>query len=243
MEKSLNAEFTKICTSGDGPVPHRCDEGVVNRKVLPDYTVCVVGQPNGYWHIRWYLCTCVSIRGSNLEQTLRYPQRCQHRLQRIEPDVELRTKFPGRNPPIRADELIGALFISQADSCVVSRTVACLSHQCCHCCNVPPIASLCSNSLFGPRKRSTRVDKCQRVHIFPAWRNSMTILCFVLTTMSDAILLDCSSATIYRAVTKLTNCSTSTVILLASTSEAVVQHNKLHITSGAHIYSKMAIVA
>jgi hypothetical protein len=33
-------------------------------------------------------------------------QRCQHHFQRIEADIQLRTRFPGRNPPIRADELI-----------------------------------------------------------------------------------------------------------------------------------------
>jgi len=39
-------------------------------------------------------------------------QRCHHRFQRIEADIQLRTQFPDRNQPIRADELIETLFIS-----------------------------------------------------------------------------------------------------------------------------------
>ena len=39
-----------------------------------------------------------------------------HRFQRIEADIQLRTQFPSRNPPIRADELIETLLISWCDS-------------------------------------------------------------------------------------------------------------------------------
>jgi hypothetical protein len=35
---------------------------------------------------------------------------------RIEADIQLRTQFPSRNPPIGADELIKTLFISWCDS-------------------------------------------------------------------------------------------------------------------------------
>ena len=44
-------------------------------------------------------------------------QRCHHRFQRIEADIQLRTQFPDRNQPIRADELIETLFISWCESC------------------------------------------------------------------------------------------------------------------------------
>jgi hypothetical protein len=35
-----------------------------------------------------------------------------HRFQRNEADIQLRTLFPSRNPPIRAGELIQTLFVS-----------------------------------------------------------------------------------------------------------------------------------
>jgi hypothetical protein len=64
-----------------------------------------------------------------------------------------------------------------------------------------------------------------------AWRNSLTHLCFVCTSMSDAILPDCSSAAICRMGTKLTNYwwegSTSIAILPESASNFVGQHNKI----------------
>jgi hypothetical protein len=41
----------------------------------------------------------------------------QHLFQCIEANIQLHTQFPGRNPPICADELIEVLFISWADSC------------------------------------------------------------------------------------------------------------------------------
>jgi hypothetical protein len=39
-------------------------------------------------------------------------QRCHSHFQRIEDDIQLRTQFPSRNPPIRADELIETPFVS-----------------------------------------------------------------------------------------------------------------------------------
>jgi hypothetical protein len=44
-------------------------------------------------------------------------QHCHHHFKRIEADIQLRTQFPCRNPPIHADELIETLFISWCDSC------------------------------------------------------------------------------------------------------------------------------
>jgi hypothetical protein len=70
--------------------------------------------------------------------------------------------------------------------------------------------------------------------IFSAWRNSMTHLCFVGTSMSDAIFPHCSTSDVCRRATKLTNYwregSTSTAISPASTSDVVghiIKHETL----------------
>jgi hypothetical protein len=68
--------------------------------------------------------------------------------------------------------------------------------------------------------------------------NSITHLCFMLTTKSNDILPDCPSAAICRMATKLTNYwlegSTSTAIPPASASDVVGQNNKIGgITFGA----------
>jgi hypothetical protein len=39
-------------------------------------------------------------------------QHCHNHFQHTETDIQLRTQFPSRNPPIRADELIETLFVS-----------------------------------------------------------------------------------------------------------------------------------
>jgi len=44
--------------------------------------------------------------------------------------------------------------------------MACLSHCCCHCWNVPPTTSLSSHSLFGLYPCSASIDKCQWVPSF-----------------------------------------------------------------------------
>ena len=53
--------------------------------------------------------------------------------------------------------------------------------HCHHCRSVPP---------------TTSNDECQWVPFFIAWRNSVTHLCFICTSMSDAILLNCPSAAV-----------------------------------------------
>ena len=84
-------------------------------------------------------------------------------------------------------------------------------------------------SPLGLHKHSISSDECQWVPFFSAWRNSMTHLCFIRTSVSDHILSDCPSA----AVTWQQNVaeywwerSTSTAIQLRSSS-AVDQHNKI----------------
>jgi hypothetical protein len=81
--------------------------------------VGVAGQSSRSWKtcIRWPLCSCVRICGINLEQILQY---CN--LSTLFPTHwtwhSAPYKFPGCNPLFCADELIEALFISWADSCV-----------------------------------------------------------------------------------------------------------------------------
>ena len=62
------------------------------------------------------------------------------------------------------------------------------SHCYHHCWNAPPTASLCSHPLFGLYKHSESVSECQWVQLLPAWRNSVTHLCFIHTSTSDTIL-------------------------------------------------------
>jgi hypothetical protein len=72
--------------------------------------------------------------------------------QRIEAGVQLRTQFPSRNPPIRANELIETLFISWCDSCAwpsgtwlvfhVAVAAAETRHPPPHCANVHRLVSV-----------------------------------------------------------------------------------------------------
>ena len=48
---------------------------------------------------------------------------------------------------------------------------------------------------------SASIDECQEVHFFSVWRNSVTHLCFIDASMSDAILSDCPSAAICHMAT------------------------------------------
>jgi hypothetical protein len=104
-----------------------------------------------------------------------------------------------------------------------------------HFWNAPPTASLCWHPLLGFRKRC--VSECQWAHFLLhaptppyAQRNSVAHLCFMRTSMWDAILWDCSSAAICRMATEFTHFrqegSTSTVIPPASASN-VGQHDKI----------------
>ena len=70
---------------------------------------------------------------------------------------------------------------------------------CCHCWNSPPHCTHL-HCLF-----SLHVHKCWLMSMdafSSTWRNSATYLCFVCTSMSDIILLDCPSAAICHTATK-----------------------------------------
>jgi hypothetical protein len=110
--------------------------------------------------------------------------------------------------------------------------VSCLSHQCHHCWNAPRTSSLCSHPLFGLRKLSASVGECQwGQFFFPhggiQWHASASYA----LPMSDAILPEYSSAALCRTATELTNywreCSTSTIIPPASTSNVAEQRSEI----------------
>ena len=62
--------------------------------------------------------------------------------------------------------------------------------------------SLCSRSLFDLQKCSASISKCQWMQFFSTWRNSVTHLCFICTSMSDVIVSDCSSVAICHMATE-----------------------------------------
>ena len=93
--------------------------------------------------------------------------------------------------------------------------------------NAPPTTSLCSHPLFGLHKHSASINKCQRVPFFSSWKNSVTHLCFLGTSMSNAILSDCPCAAICCMATKCNGTSVSTAIPPAYISDIKGWHNKI----------------
>ena len=81
-----------------------------------------------------------------------------------EADIQLRTQFPSRNPPIRADELIETLFVSWCESCAwpsgmwlvfhVTVATAETHHPPPHCANIHCLVYV-------------KVDECHWVQFFP----------------------------------------------------------------------------
>ena len=65
-----------------------------------------------------------------------------------------------------------------------------------------PPASLIWQPLFGLHEHSARASECQWVPFFSALRNSITHLCFILISMSDAIVSGCPSAAICHKAKK-----------------------------------------
>jgi hypothetical protein len=71
----------------------------------------------------------------------------QHRFQCIEANIQFQTQFPSCNPPIHADELIEAIFISRADSCSgpvshIAVATAEMHHPPPHCAHIHSLASI-----------------------------------------------------------------------------------------------------
>lgn len=65
-----------------------------------------------------------------------------------------------------------------------------------------PTASLCSDLLFGLHKPWASVDEYDRVDFFSTWRNLISHLCLIQTSMSDTILSDGPYAAICSIATK-----------------------------------------
>jgi hypothetical protein len=132
MNKSLHAALVNICTSGGGPVFHSSYDGVVARKMS---THSIFHRPEQMGVRRrqirtvrwvWYdspanidsvLHSLQTGLGAGVIVLQEIFQRCLLHFQRIEADIQLRTQFPCRNPPICAYELIETLFVSWCDSC------------------------------------------------------------------------------------------------------------------------------
>jgi len=116
---------------------------------------------------------------------------------------QLRTQFPSRNPPIHADELIETLFVSWCDSCAWPSTtwlvfhVAVATAETRHpppdCANIRCLVSI------NVQQASVNVTGC---NFFCMEELNYTHLCFIRTSMSDAILSVCPSAVICRTATK-----------------------------------------
>ena len=82
----------------------------------------------------------------------------------------------------------------------LSRTLSCLSHHC-HCWNAPPTTSVLASTVWSP-SMFCKHRKCQWGTFFSAWKNSMTPLCLIRTSMSDTIVSDCPSAAICHMAKK-----------------------------------------
>jgi len=115
--------------------------------------------------------------------------------------------------------------------CTAICNMAWLSCPCHHCCNTIRTVSLCSHPLLSLHKYSARIDECHWVPFFPSWRNSVTHLYFICTSMSDTILSDCRSAAICHTAIKyngiLVEGSTFTATPPTSTSDVMGQQNKV----------------
>jgi hypothetical protein len=115
-------------------------------------------------------------------------------------------RFPRRNLPICADEMIDMLLISCADSCAGSPGIWRVSYVTVATAdrNARPAHRLilitftvCSLQTFIKRRWLSVGANSS------AWRNSEAHLCFVRTSMWGTILLDCSPGAICRTTTKL----------------------------------------
>ena len=159
-------------------------------------------------------------------------QRCHHRFQRIAADIQLRTQFPSRNPPIRADELIETLFVSWCDSCAwpsgtwlvfqVAVATAETRHPPPHCANIH-----CLNSV-NVQQASMNVIGC---NFFPHGGFQLhTFVSYALTCQTPF----CQTAPLLSSVARQRNLteywregSTSSAISTTFASHVVGQHNKI----------------
>ena len=164
-----------------------------------------------------------------------------HRFQRTEADIQLRTQVPSRNPPIRADGLMETLFISWCDGCAwpsgtwlffhVAVPTAETCHPPPHCANIHCLVSV---------KRSASVNECHWMQFFPHGGIQLhTFASYALpcqTPFSQTAPLLSSVARQQNLTEYWREGSTSTAIPPISASDFVDQHNKIGaITFGAAV--------
>jgi len=115
------------------------------------------------------------------------------------------------------------------------------------CCTCSPSFSVLTSTTWSPlnvQQASVNANGC---HFFSEWRNSITLFCFIHTSMSDTILSDCPSAATCHTATICNrilvgrfnlNCHTTNIRLLH---HYLGQHNNIGgITFGvAFVYSFM----
>jgi len=131
-------------------------------------------------------------------------QCCHLWFQCIEAVVQFCSQFPGCKLLTCADDLIEMLFVLWCNSyawpsrswLVFHVTVATVKYTT-HCAHNHRLLSI------NVKQVSMNVIGCDFLFFFPpTWRNSVTLLCFVCSSTSDAILLYCPSAAICHTVTK-----------------------------------------
>ena len=157
-------------------------------------------------------------------------QLCHHRFQRVAADIQPRTQFPSRNPPIHADELIETLFVSWCDSCAwpsrtwfvfhVAVTTAETRHPPPHYANIHCLVSV-------NQQASVNVIGC---NFFRMEEFNYTPVSYALPCQAPF----CQTAPLLSSVAQQQNLteywregSTSTAISTTFASDVVGQHNKI----------------
>jgi len=77
------------------------------------------------------------------------------------------------------------------------QNVTCLLRCCCHCCSIPPTASLCLHPLFGFNELAS-TEECHWMPFFSSWGTSVSHLCYKCSSMSDPF---CQTAPLLPSVT------------------------------------------
>ena len=136
--------------------------------------------------IQCSFCFCVSIHGSHQMRTLRYSHG----------DTTLKLIFSSIHSSLVIIHWFEQTGWSEHSSfCSVhtysctypSRTLLVFSRCCLHSWTTPPTTLLCQHLLFGLHKCSATSVNVSGA-IFCTWRNSVTHLCFLHTSISDTIL-------------------------------------------------------
>lgn len=90
------------------------------------------------------------------------------------------------------------LHVAPLKICMAIQNVTCLLRCCCHCCSIPPTASLCLHPLFGFNELAS-TEECHWMPFFSSWGTSVSHLCYKCSSMSDPF---CQTAPLLPAVTQ-----------------------------------------